>query len=99
PTLGGIGAGIATALTYWLVALIAIGIGMKVHPFNTYKIFSKWKTFNKSEWIEQLKIGVPFGFAIFFETSIFSAVTILLRVFSTITIAGRQAAMKLYSLR
>lgn len=98
PTLGGIGAGIATALTYWLVALIAIGIVMKVHPFNTYKIFSKWKTFNKSDWIEQLKIGVPIGFAIFFETSIFSAVTILLSVFSTITIAAHQAAMNAYSL-
>src|SRR5699024_10907245 len=52
----------------------------------------------KTDWIEQLKIGVPIGFAIFFETSIFSAVTILLSVFSTVTIAAHQAAMNAYSL-
>src|SRR5699024_11039745 len=54
PKLGGIGAGVATALTYWLVDLSAIRIVIKVHPFNTYKIFSKWEKINKTYWIEQL---------------------------------------------
>src|SRR5699024_6653637 len=98
PKLDGIGAGVATALTYWLVALIALGIVIKVHPFNTDKIFSKWEKMNKTDWIELLKIGVSIGFATFFETSIFSAVTILLSVFSTVTIAAHQAAMNAYSL-
>ncbi len=50
------------------------------------------------EWWEQLKIGIPIGAAMFFETSIFSAVTLLMSVYSTYTIAAHQAAMNFASL-
>lgn len=49
-------------------------------------------------WREQLKIGLPIGFAMFFETSIFSAVTLLMSVYSTYTIAAHQAAINFASL-
>ncbi|MCT4479251.1 MATE family efflux transporter, partial [Peribacillus frigoritolerans] len=45
-----------------------------------------------------LKIGIPIGFAIFFETSIFAAVTLLMSHFDTVTIASHQAAMNFASL-
>lgn len=98
PAFGGIGSGIATALTYWLVCFIALGILYKMHPFRSYHLFSNWVKPSLVEWWEQLKIGIPIGFSIFFETSIFSAVTLFMSVYSTYTIAAHQAAINFASL-
>ncbi|MUK88799.1 MATE family efflux transporter [Ornithinibacillus sp. L9] len=98
PAFGGIGSGIATAISYWLVSVIAIIILKRIRPFQRYNIFSNWVKPAFVEWWEQLKIGIPIGFAIFFETSIFSAVTLLMSVYSTNTIAAHQAAMNFASL-
>src|SRR5699024_3238058 len=98
PAFGGIGSGIATAITYWLVFFITVGIVLKVDPFRTFAILYQWSKPNIATWIEQLKIGIPIGFAIFFETSIFSAVTLLMSVYSTYTIAAHQAAMNFATL-
>lgn len=98
PAFGGIGSGIATALTYWLVCFIAFGILYKMHPFSGYHLFANWVKPSLIEWWEQLKIGIPIGFSIFFETSIFSAVTLFMSVYSTYTIAAHQAAINFASL-
>lgn len=98
PPLGGIGAGIATALTYWLICGIAIIICVRWHVFRPFDLFSSFSKPKIDDWLEQLKIGVPIGFAIFFETSIFSAVTLLMSVYSTYTIAAHQAAMNFATL-
>ncbi|WP_099157396.1 MATE family efflux transporter [Virgibacillus ndiopensis] len=98
PAFGGVGSGIATAITYWLVCGIAIGVIYKIRPFKEYLIFSNWVRPSLKAWWEQLKIGIPIGFAIFFETSIFSAVTLLMSVYSTYTIAAHQAAINFASL-
>lgn len=98
PAFGGIGAGIATALTYWIVCFITFIVIYKVHPFTKYQVFSNWVKPKLSKWWEQLKIGLPIGLAMFFETSIFSAVTILMSVYNTNTIAAHQAAMNFASL-
>lgn len=98
PAFGGIGSGIATALTYWLVCFIAFGILYKMRPFSSYHLFENWVKPSLTEWSEQLKIGIPIGFSIFFETSIFSAVTLFMSVYSTYTIAAHQAAINFASL-
>ncbi|MRH44945.1 MATE family efflux transporter [Aquibacillus halophilus] len=97
PELGGIGAGIASALTYWLVCGITVGIVYKVRPFADHKIFKQWTRPSIQAWWDQLKIGVPIGFSIFFEVSIFSAVTLFMSVYSTYTIAAHQAAINFAS--
>ncbi|WP_047979835.1 MATE family efflux transporter [Ornithinibacillus contaminans] len=98
PALGGIGAGIATALTYWITCLFAVSIIAYVQPFRNFSLFTAWVKPAFNEWLEQLKIGVPIGFAIFFETSIFAAVTLLMSAYNTNTIAAHQAAMNFSSL-
>jgi len=98
PAFGGVGAGIATAITYWIICIFALIIAKSLHPFSKYNLFSNWQKPHLADWLEQFKIGVPIGFAIFFETSIFSAVTIFMSVYSTNTIAAHQAAMNFYSL-
>lgn len=92
PRLGGIGSGIATAFTYWCIFLLALGIVHKMQPFAGYGVFSKFHAVSLAKWKELMKIGVPIGFAIFFETAVFAAVTLLMSRFDTLTIAAHQAA-------
>ncbi|QYF80283.1 MATE family efflux transporter [Brevibacterium sp. PAMC21349] len=98
PELGGVGSGYATAITYWLIALVAILIVIKINPFSTYQVFTEFFRVSWKEWKALLLIGVPIGLAIFFETSIFSAVTLLMSKYDTVTIASHQIAMNFASL-
>ncbi|REJ05756.1 MATE family efflux transporter [Halobacillus trueperi] len=98
PELGGIGAGVASALTYWVSLVIIVTIIHKLRPLRTYHIFQSWISPEWKEWWAQLKIGIPIGFAIFFETSIFAAVTFFMTAYDTNTIAAHQAAINFASL-
>lgn len=98
PPLGGIGSGIATSLTYWFVCFVTIGIIHKNKTFESLEIFKNWGKPELPYWWEQLKIGIPIGIAIFFESSIFAAITLFISVYSTFTIAAHQAAMSFTSL-
>ncbi|WP_345243331.1 MATE family efflux transporter [Pontibacillus salipaludis] len=97
PAYGGVGAGIATSMTYWVTLLFTVMIIIRVRPFSTYAIFKVFERPSIQAWWNQLKIGVPIGIAIFFEVSIFSAVTILMSTYSTNTIAAHQAAINFAS--
>lgn len=97
PRLGGVGSGVATAATYWIVMLVT---GITVHwgrIFAEYGVFSKIYGIAASAWKELIKIGVPIGFAIFFETAVFSAVTLFMSSYNTATIGAHQAAMNFAS--
>lgn len=97
PELGGVGAGVATALTYWIITAIAFLVIAKAEPFRMYHAFRRWPAVSLKVWKDLLKTGVPIGLAIFFETSIFSAVTLLMSAFDTVVVAGHQAAMNFAS--
>lgn len=98
PELGGVGSGYATAITYWIIAIFAILVVTKIHPFSVYGVFKKFHPISWIEWRSLLKIGVPIGLSLFFEVSIFSAVTLLMSKFDTITIASYQIAINFSSL-
>lgn len=98
PALGGIGAGVATAITYWIIFFITVWIVAKRAPFARFQLFQNWP---KLEWLrlqEILRIGVPIGLSLFAETSIFSAVTMMMSNFSTEIIAAHQIALNFTSL-
>ncbi|MFX0109999.1 MATE family efflux transporter [Bacillus pumilus] len=98
PKLGGAGAGLASAMTYWAIFIMSICLVMKAEPFASFRLFQKLPRINISRMGQILKIGLPIGFAIFFETSIFAAVTLLMGHFDTVTIASHQAAMNFASI-
>ncbi|MGD8190457.1 MATE family efflux transporter [Brevibacillus ginsengisoli] len=97
PRLGGVGAGYASAITYWCITLISLFVVQRVQPFVDFGIFRKFYRISFAGWKELLSLGVPIGFSIFFEVSIFAAVTLLMSEFNTITIAAHQAAMNFAS--
>lgn len=98
PELGGVGAGLASAITYWLILLIAIIIVLRSKPFVIFEIFHSWAKPSLDKIRTLLKIGVPIGISLFAETTIFSAVTILMSVYSTEVISAHQIAMNFTSL-
>lgn len=97
PELGGVGAGYATAITYWLITTISFYIVHKHIPFSTFGIFRRVHSVSFAKWKEILIIGVPIGLSIFFETSIFAAVTLFMSNFNTATIAAHQSALNFAS--
>lgn len=99
PALGGIGAGYATAITFWIILIISIWMTFRLTVIRHYRIFLKWALPSWRVWKEQLAIGIPIGLSIFFESSIFSVVTLLIgMMFSTVAIAANQIALSFTSL-
>ena len=98
PELGGVGAGYAAAITYWLIFFIAYGVAWKHQSFSEHQLFKKWGKISFRRWKEILFIGVPIGISIFVETSIFSAVTLLMSNYSTAVISAHQIALNFTSL-
>lgn len=97
PELGGAGAGYATSITYWFIAAMTVFIVKTQLPFSSYQVFHHLKEFSWSECRGILKIGVPMGLSTFFETSMFTVVTILLSKFNVTTIAAYQSALNIVS--
>ncbi|WP_369900480.1 MATE family efflux transporter [Bacillus manliponensis] len=98
PKLGGVGAAIASTATYWCILFITIFIIRTKEPFSSYGVFQRLYKISITSWKSLLKLGIPIGFAIFFETSIFAAVTLMMSNFDTTTIAAHQAALNFASL-
>lgn len=97
PELGGAGGGYATAFTYWCILLVTLFIIKTQAPFSEFLSLSNFNEFAWSKCVEILKIGVPMGLSIFFETSMFAIVTILISRFDVTTIAAYQTALNIVS--
>ncbi|MDC3416967.1 MATE family efflux transporter [Aquibacillus salsiterrae] len=99
PALGGIGAGYATALTYWIILFLSIWMTFRLEVVRKYRLFVKWFKPSLRAFKEQLAMGIPIGLSIFFEASIFSVVSLLIGVmFTTVTIAANQIVLSFTSL-
>ncbi len=98
PELGGAGAGYASGITYWLVFFIACSVAFIQKQFKPFALFKGWGKISLRRWKEILFIGVPIGISIFVETSIFSAVTLMMSNYSTAIISAHQIALNFTSL-
>ena len=97
PRLGGIGAGVASGLTFWLLLCVFAFVLTRLEPFKGYDVFGFVRP--KASWLkEYLRIGVPMGVSIFMETSIFGVVALFIAKIGTETIAAHQAALSFSSL-
>lgn len=75
PQLGGIGAGIATAITYYILLAIFLYIILTGRQFADLHLFKY--NFSFASVKEYLSIGVPNGLGIFMEASLFGFIIIL----------------------
>lgn len=98
PALGGLGAGIATAICSWYNVLAYSVILSYSKVFKHYRILRNLGKPMRIYIIEQIKLGVPIGFAIFCEMSIFSLAALLMAYYGTNIIAAHQAAISFTNL-
>lgn len=92
PRLGGIGAGVATGLTYWLMLGLFVYVVSRVEPFRDFRAWG-FSPPDKQLLREYMKIGIPMGFSIFLEVAIFCVVAFFMAKYGTQVIAAHQAAM------
>ena len=95
PKLGGIGAGVATGITYYILLCIFIFIICTNDKFKKMQL--KKAQFCMSNLKEYLSIGIPNGLGIFMEASLFGFIIIFISKFGTNYIAAHQAAMSFSS--
>lgn len=93
PRLGGVGAGVGSAITFWIVLFLNILVVKYLQPFASYRVFAEFFKVSLKSWREQMAIGVPIGSAMFCEQSIFGAVGLFMASYGTGIIAAHQAAL------
>ena len=97
PAYGGVGAGIASSITYWLLFIMAL---LFVRNGKLFREFKFLRAPERIVWLKQkelLQLGTPIGLAIFAEVSIFAAVTLLLSEYGDNIVAAHQAAINFAS--
>ena len=93
PELGGVGCGVATALTIYITSFCMLIYVRKSKHFAHVRIFKKWLKVEKGMYKAFLKLSLPLGVAGMIETLCFSLVAILLSPFGPVIVASHTIAM------
>lgn len=97
PALGGIGAGLATMMTYGFLLGLFLLVVMKSKDLGGRQIFASLALCSK-DLREYLVVGVPSGLSIFMEMSLFSLIIVFLSRYGTDALAAYQIADNFASL-
>ena len=97
PALGGIGAGLATMMTYGFLLGLFLLVVMKSKDLGGRQIFSSLALRSK-DLREYLVVGVPSSLSIFMEMSLFSLIIVFLSRYGTDALAAYQIADNFASL-
>src|SRR5690606_40710663 len=91
PALGLVGAGVATAVTY---SLMAVGAALVVScGYGSLRVFRGWRLEGRVL-RELLALGWPMSLSLGFEAGLFSATALVMGVFGEGPLAGHQVAMQ-----
>jgi multidrug resistance protein, MATE family len=97
PAMGGVGCGWATAISNW-VALLALWIYIhRAAAFRHYHLWSSRMAPQLQQFKELLRLGIPIGFTIFVEATMFSVIAVMLAPLGSIVVAGHQIALNVVS--
>lgn len=98
PAMGGVGCGWATALANWIALLALLAY---LHASPTFGHFSLLHGRVRPYWREitqLLKLGIPIGFTLFFEVSMFTVIALFLAPLGPVVVAGHQLVLNAVSL-
>lgn len=77
PELGGAGCGLATAIVFWVNAILLFGYIAKSRYFTPFGLTDRWSKPNMARQKEFLKLGIPIGLSFFIEVSLFTCIMFL----------------------
>lgn len=92
PEMGAAGCGIASAIVMWM-EFVASTVFMRFHPRLKLPRIENVPGFDLNEILVILKLGVPFGFALLIEASMFSVIALLLAPLGTTIVASHQITL------
>ena len=97
PPMGGVGCGIATSINIVIGVIVLVLVILKKKEYAPTKIFSKFSPPNSETTKEALKLGLPIGFGVFVELSMFSGAALILGSLGSSVISGHTVAINIVS--
>lgn len=98
PAMGGVGCGWATTISN-SVAAVAMLVYLNRSPlYRKFHLLADWAKPNWQGIRAILRLGVPIGFTIFIEASMFAVIALFLAPLGPVTVAGHQIALNVVSL-
>lgn len=98
PEMGGAGCGWASALIMWLTGIAMTLQVLFSRKHQDYKIFDRFYRPNPKRIKELMQLGIPMGFSIFVEVSLFGIIALFVARLGTTAVAGHQVTLNFTSL-
>ncbi|WP_336367630.1 MATE family efflux transporter [Marinobacter sp. C2H3] len=98
PALGGVGCGWATAISNGVAALAMLVYLNRSAAYRRFHLIQDWSAPHRSQLAAILRVGLPIGFTIFVEASMFSVIALFLAPLGPVVVAGHQIALNVVSL-
>lgn len=98
PAMGGVGCGWATSLSNGIAAVALLVYLNRSHAYRRFHLLADWAKPELQGLMYILKLGVPIGFTIFVEASMFSVIALFLAPLGPVVVAGHQIALNVVSL-
>ncbi len=98
PAMGGIGCGWATAISNGIAALALLTFLNRSPAYRHFRLLAARVKPDIRQMGEILRIGVPIGFTIFVEASMFSVIALFLAALGPVIVAGHQIALNVTSI-
>ncbi|WP_189572877.1 MATE family efflux transporter [Marinobacter zhanjiangensis] len=98
PEMGGVGCGWATSISN-VIAAIAMVVYLNCSPvYRQFHLIADWAKPDPENLRYILRIGLPIGFTIFVEASMFAVIALFLAPLGPVVVAGHQIALNVTSL-
>lgn len=97
PALGGVGAGYATALVYWVMFFVILREVRRHGEFRGFLALKNWTGPDLAMIRRITSIGFPGALAVLLEVSLFAGVALLIAPFGSVVVAGHQVALNFSS--
>ncbi|MFV8572117.1 MATE family efflux transporter [Marinobacter sp. SBS5] len=98
PAMGGVGCGWATSISNGIAAISLLIYLNRSQTFKQFHLLAERVKPNIAGIHYILKLGVPIGFTIFVEASMFSVIALFLAPLGPVIVAGHQIALNVVSL-
>ena len=98
PAMGGIGCGWATSLSNGFAAIALLVYLNRSQLYRNVHLLKGWVKPDLEKLRYILKIGLPIGFTIFVEASLFCVIALFLAPLGPVVVAGHQIALNVVSL-
>ncbi len=98
PRLGAVGTGVASACVLWTMLLSLVLWIWFDRYYRQFPIFSRFERPDWAQITRLLKLGSPIGVCFFLETSLFTAVSLVLGRLGADVVAGHQVALNVASI-